>query len=209
MAGLNPSTYSDTIRVLNSFPGGSIINWSWPAQRPTLSGVWGYDALSYGNYDGGSPQVAVTPRQVNSINVFTEAFDYAISGELANFGVLNEFYLTNTSGNSLDKKLEIGFLLHPTATTIAFQSGGTSIGTYTDAGGISWSVVQNSTFVTFMRLDNSDVTVATIDKKAALLYLKGKGVITGSEWVNGCAIGIEPFQGVGRMQINKWVVTLN
>lgn len=140
---------------------------------------------------------------------FTEVINYSISGELANFNVLGEFYLTNTSGNNADKAFEIGHLLAPNATNISLQTNGTQIGTYVDAGGVSWSVAANGTFITFMRLDQSTVLSVTIDKRAVLLYLKSKSVIAGSEWVNGCALGAEPYQGIGGMQIYNWKVSLN
>lgn len=186
-----------------TFPDGTLIEWKWPFRRPKVAGVWGYLAVSYGNYDGGLPQVTVEPKQVKDIDSLSEDISWSASG-FTSYNLLNEFYLTRDAGKSDQKVIEIGLLLHPESRRNPFIEGARLVGRYADREGRSWQVVLNGTFCMF--IPDHDVSDGQIDLKAMLDFLVDKTVITGSEWFNGLAIGVEPVWGQGSTTIAIWKV---
>ena len=57
-----------------------------------------------------------------------------------------------------------------------------------------------------MFIPADDVLTGTIDCKAALDFLRAKGQLTGEEWFNGIAFGIEPVTGSGSLRVESWAV---
>jgi hypothetical protein len=60
-----------------------------------------------------------------------------------------------------------------------------------------------------MLASGDDVVIGSIDVKATLNFLMAKGVITGAEWFNGIALGVEPVSGSGELRLTKWAMTYN
>lgn len=205
---------SDSISVRSSaFPNGTTINWAWPSTP--CAGVCGYMEVTYGNYDSGVPQTPVTSRQAKNITTLTEEFNLSTAGDTTQFNVLDEFYLTSTQGDANTKVIEIGWFLNASASAVSYFNSVTQLGTYTDAYGRVWKVAQDPTggsagnYVMQMLANGSPLLVGAIDKKAALAFLTSQGKITGNEWFNGMAIGIEPVSGTGSMQVARWTVVYN
>ena len=90
-----------------------------------------------------------------------------------------------------------------------FIAGGTPIAVYRGARGEAWRIFRVGTFYTIAPLDNRDMPRGKLDVVLALRALKGAGIITGKEWFNGIAFGIEPTFSGGRTQftIRKLRVT--
>ncbi|WP_406858473.1 hypothetical protein ABEG18_12935 [Alsobacter sp. KACC 23698] len=203
--------FTDTITVDTvNFPNNTAIAMSWPA-TPAASGVYGYMAVSFGNYDGGAPSVAVTPVQVDALTTFSQSWNVTVGS--GDYGGLTEFYLTTTSGQDTFKTHEIGFFFHPSAAVISYFNSATLVGSHVN-GGVTWNCRQIADGVTgrdvmFMASGNVDVASCTLDIKSALAFLKTNSVITGSEWVNGAALGSEPRSGAGSMTINSLSYTLS
>lgn len=200
--------YADSITIRpTTFPNGTIIDTRWPESPPTKTGVWGYHALSYGNYDGGKPPRAVVPRQVKDIAALRETFDFSWSGS-ARFNLLNEFYLTSAAGRSDAKVVEIGFLLHAPASSVDFVNAGTFIGNFREANGRMWTINRTRNYITIMPVDAQDCLRDRINIKVVLDFLVRKKVLTGLEWFNGIAFGTEPTSGAGttRIAVNHWDV---
>ncbi len=202
--------YSDSIVVdVNAFPASTTtIKWNWPSRIPTSSGVWGYMFMFYGNYDGGEPFVRVTPRQVKNIETLRQDFSITHNSS-GSYNVLNEFYLTSEAGNPNAKVIEIGYFLHSAAENRPFFEQGLLIGTYRDATGVTWVARMNGTFCMLMTAGYNDVVSGSIDVGATLAFLKTKGIITGNEWFNGIALGVEPVRGSGELSITRWTVSYN
>ena len=200
--------YLDTITVRPStFPNGTLIETRWPTTTPVKSGVWGYHAVSFGNYDGGKTPKAVTPRRVKDIRKLEQAFAFAYSGS-TNFNLLSEFYLTSRAGNAAAKVIEIGYFLHTPPSSARYNRAATPLGAFTDSAGRGWMITQAKTYVMVTPTDARDIPRGRIDIRELLDLLVRKGVISGDEWFNGIAFGMEPTEGGGRtrLRIIHWRV---
>ena len=205
--------YLDTMSVDPAlFPAASQITWKWPGTAPTGAvGVWGNMALTFGDYDSTVQQLAIPARKVDAIAVLTSSFRWTYAASSGDgFDLLHEFYLTAAPGTASGGKLfEIGFFLHTPPTTVTFTGYNTQLGTCSE-NGRTWTVARsaNSTpFVTLVPAGNVDLLSGTIDVRAVLLCLKGKGVITGQEYFNGMDFGVEPLFGSGSVGVYSWSVT--
>ena len=200
--------FLDTITVYPAtFPDGTVIDSRWPLTKPEKSGVWGYHALSFGNYDGGHPPVLPRPQQVKDIHELSEEFEFSYEGS-GNFNLLNEFYLTSLPGDAAAKVIEIGIFLHVPESTVRFIRSGEQIGVFTDQDGQIWKITQAKGYVMIVADGNADVRRGRADLRQILAFLMAKNVITGEEWFNGLAFGMEPVEGAGRTQlrIEHWRV---
>ncbi len=56
---------------------------------------------------------------------------------------------------------------------------------------------------TVVEREMADVLSGTVDFKAALDFLLKKGKLTGEEWFNGVAFGVEPIRGSGSLELRK------
>ena len=205
---LHGRDYADTITIDPlTFPDGTLISTRWPLAKPKKAGVWGYHALSFGNYDGGLPPAAVKPREVRHIRRLRETFAFRYDGS-ASFNLLNEFYLTSRPGDAAAKVIEVGVLLHAPASSMAFVRAGNRIATFDDGAGRVWLITRTGSYVTIARQDGTDLPHGTIDLKPILALLVRFHVITGREWFNGIAFGTEPTDeaGVTRLHIDHWRV---
>ena len=205
--------YEDSIVYSpRALPDGTTFFYRWPASGCS-TGVCGYIAASYGNYDGASVPVPVRPRQISDVTTFRE--DYAVAHAGAGMaGLLNEFYLTRSAGDMSTKISEIGFFLHLTPEVVAFRASGDRLGSCTEPNGTIWSIVRNNGatiygYITLAAPDNSDRLARSIDIKAVLLCLVGLHAIPSSAWVNGLAMGVEPSRGAGSMTIQRWRVVFD
>lgn len=206
-----PDQYRNTLTFLpDEFPRNVRLDWRFPTGKvPNGIGVWGYLALSYGNYDGGPPQTPVKPCQVRNLGAFEMSFDWAFSGS-RHFGLLTELWLTRdprpTAGSSADALAEIGFLLH--TPDLAFHNSGRLVGRYSD-NGIAYTARSHGKYVTFAPV-GGPVMTGRLDWKAALDFLVERGIISGDEWINGVAFGVEPNKGggAGITYFKSWSVTL-
>ncbi|QIF03117.1 hypothetical protein [Roseimicrobium sp. ORNL1] len=190
----------------DSFPANVEFTWYWPLTAPKESGVYGYNAVSFGSYDGGVPQTPITPRQVKDIGALEVNYGFDAARPVGDFNVLAEFFLTKSVGG--DKVAEIGFFLRPAKSAVEFVNAGEQLGTYTDASGRVWKVaVQPAPHGPFyMFLPSAEVPAGSIDFKAALSFLQGKGKVSGEEWFNGLAFGIEPITGSGSVRVQSLTV---
>lgn len=209
-AGLKQGVdFADTI-VVNpgSFPADSTFTWHWPLTPPKESGVYGYNAVSFGSYDGGIPEKPIESRKVEDIKELSETFTFTMARPTGDFNVLTEFFLTEEKMGE-KKVAEIGFFLHASKSAIAFVEDGEQLGTFADAGGRKWKVAVQPAPAGpyFMFLPSDDVPDGTVDFKAALDFLSAKGKLTGMEWFNGLAFGVEPVTGSGSLHLERLAVT--
>ncbi len=201
--------YADEITVQpGTFPANVEFTWHWPLTPPKHTGVYGYNAVSYGSYYGGVPEVAIPTRQVKSIGTLTETFRFTTARPIGDFNLLTEFFLAGKSDGE-PKVAEIGFFLRTAKSATSFADAGEQLGTFTDASGRAWKVAKQPADhgPYYMFLPAGDVLVGTIDFKAALEFLRTKGSITGEEWFTGLAFGIEPIAGSGSVRVQSLSVT--
>lgn len=189
----------------DTFPHATGFGWSWPDSLPTATGVRGYNHIAYGNYDSGVPAVPIAPVQVKALRTFRQSFGWEYERDSGRFNLLTECFLTKTKGDAASKIFEVGFFLHAPAETVAFCKGCAHVDSFVDQDGRSWAVTKQGGAVPFlMFMPTADVMSDAIDMKAALAFLKSKGIITGEEWVNGVGFGVEPLAGSGSIDVQFW-----
>lgn len=200
--------FADEITVdPESFPANVEFTWHWPLTPAKEAGVYGYNAVSYGSYDGGVPASPIASRQIKDIAALSETFSFEMARPIGDFNVLTEFFLTKEKLGE-EKVTEIGFFLHASKSAVDFATDGEQIGSFTDATGRVWkvSVQPAPAGPYYMFLSAPDVLSGTLDFKAALDFLRAKGKLTGKEWFNGLAFGIEPVMGSGSVRLRNFSV---
>jgi hypothetical protein len=199
---------ADSIRIQPAaFPNKTRFKWRWPPFPPRSNvGVWGYNHIGYGFYDGGEPEVPVPPRRVNDIKALRQSTAWSGNFALGDSTVLTEFYLRSNPRDSEAKLIEIGWLLHMAPETSAFVRGGRQLGIYADPAGRRWRAALNQKYLTFSPADDRDVTTVDIDMLHALRWLQAKKLVKGDEWLTGLAIGVEPIKGIGSVELTRWTV---
>jgi hypothetical protein len=189
------------------------LTWRWPAaeRRSHKCGVFGYNYVGWGNYDGGAVRNRVAPRQVKSLKALAFSYEAQSSSNPEQFNGLGEFFLTRAPGAADQKTIEIGWFWNMPAFTRKWARTGRPLGRVIDSHRVRWTVFVNQsgsagTYVTFIPVDRR--TAGTFEGKAALDYLRRSGLVNGDWWINGAAIGVEPLGGSGEATIRKFKVTM-
>ena len=201
--------WADSIGVdTETFPNRTRIDWRWPPFSPGNGvGVWGYNHLGYGNYDGGESVKQVVPKRVRDIGELRSEYAWNGNFDYGDASLLLEFYLRSDPADSESKVIEIGWFLHVPDVTRQFVAGSKQIGTYIDPQGRKWRVAMEETFCTFSLVDGQDTRSGSVDMLHALGWLRTRGLVKGDEWLTGVALGAEPVSGVGHVEIERWKVT--
>lgn len=203
---------SDMLIYTATFPANTTINWSVvPDSR--WGGVSGYLTVSYGNYDGSAG--VITPKQAKNIVTLQPNVNWTFPSGNAS-GLLCECWLTTTShasGSLTDQVFEIGFLPRCSTASQTFAAGLTAVGTgsFTDINGVVWNVGNaggTPPYIVATRPSYVDF-VGALDFKSYFTFLTTSGVITGNEYFNGLAFGVEPYTGTGSLTINSFTTTYN
>lgn len=196
----------------SQFPNGLHNGWRVPTTPPS-SGVRGYPALIYGNYENSSPDVPITSRQVNAISQLRIDLDFDYAGGDQN-AVLLEAWLTDTpkpTGSiAANKVKEFGAFVLTTAGVISSFATQTARGTFTDPGGRLWTIAEatgsNPPFLMF-RVGLNEKATGTIYFKEMMNHCVTNGWLSGSAYFNGLGIGAEPYIGPGAVKYNTFGVT--
>jgi hypothetical protein len=191
-----------------TFPANTRITWRWPPfiTAGTGPGVWGYNWVGFGNYDGASPEVPVAPIRVRDVKAFRQSFRWSIDNGWGEANVLTEFYLHANATDVDAKRIEIGWFLHLPDETRRFFDGSRLIGTYVDPQGRRWTVRMADRFCMFALEKPGDLPSGDLDMLHALRWLQERKLVTGDEWLWGVAIGAEPVIGMGEMTLQAWRV---
>ena len=201
-----------TMRVFpTTFPAGTVFTWN-VAPDPNWGGVNGYLYTSYGNYDD-SPN-SITPLQVNNIAELTIDVGWTFSDD-GGSGLLAETWLTPTPtpSGSVPRQYEVGWF--PKLSTSGQRWVKTlppvGSGSFTDTNGIEWLIVES------LSATNEPYFIAyrpgyvefrgELEYHTYFAFLKDAGKITGDEWHNGNAFGVEPHTGAGSLTITKFAPT--
>lgn len=196
----------------DSMTSGIVMDWRWP-EIAAPSGVYNFNAISFGNYFNTVPETKIASTQINKIASLSETFDLSLGGETANYDVLTNMFLTTKAGDNSTNIYEVSIFLHTPQYTVDYVNWSKPVGTYTGSGH-TWKVAigEGGTAepsLLFMPTDTRDVLSGTIDLKGMLDYLVKQGVITGNEYFNGLGMGAEAHQGAGSLTINTFSVAYN
>jgi hypothetical protein len=197
------------------FPRGAELEWTVPVgPLPLPFGVWGYHHIDYGNYDASLQKESIEPRRVCEVTGLEVSFDVEWSGS-RRFNLLSEVWLTRTGSrtesNSTRALLEVGFLLY--SADRDFHNKGQPIGRGFSDGRRTYTVRRTGKYITFA--PDEDVASGDANFGAALKYLMTEGVISGSEFVNGVAFGVEPIRSdavsnrSGKLHVRDFHVNFN
>jgi hypothetical protein len=147
LVALLPSAAQQTKSSLNTevgtnFPDNTTAHWRWPPFAPRNGpGVWSYQAVMHGNYDGGETETPIPPRRVHDVQAYSQDFAWTIDEAHGQANVLTEFYLRSSPTDSESKLLEVGWLLHTPEHSRKYFEAARMVGTYTDPQGRNFSKV--------------------------------------------------------------------
>jgi hypothetical protein len=203
------TNYIDIATIFETCPNETVFEWYWPGTKPKNAGVYGYDAVSWGQYDGGTPETPITPRSLASLSAWSidYSLDYRSSGE---WNQLSETFLRDETGA---KRIEIGFVTHVPATTAAWIKADPQLGIFNDRFGRAWTAVRHVgptgtfAYVTLSPPDNANRASGALDFLGAARWLQAKGLVNGAWMAQGLAVGIEPISGSGALYMHRLVVT--
>lgn len=201
-----------TMRVVPAtFPRGTRFDWN-VTRDPDWGGVVGYLHVSWGNYDS-SPGV-ITPRQVKNISALSVAIDWTFTGDAAS-GLLSECWLTPTAtaSGAISKLHEVAFFPKVSSSAAAYLAGLPAVGggSFTDSNAVTWNVRQGVSgtgepYYIAHRPGYAEFRGA-LPYKDYLVFLTTAGKITGNEWVNGLAFGVEPYSGTASLTVSDFTPT--
>ncbi|MBJ7336724.1 hypothetical protein [Mycolicibacterium sp.] len=197
----------------SEFPNNTKIRWD-VTPDPDGLGVNGYLQLAYGNYDDNAFAIPGGPKQIKNITAMAIDADWVYAGDPA--GMLSETWLTSTShalgGNSAGSLAEVGFASKVPASDLDWVNGLPTVGTFSDSKGVTWTVKvkesnqQGSPYYYAYR-DGLVDHHGTLDFKSYFTFLVGAGKLTGNEYFNGVAYGVEPSSGAASLTITRFTPT--
>jgi hypothetical protein len=200
-----------SMRVIpGSFPRGTTFSWD-VTPDVDWNGVNGYLHVAWGNYDD-SPGV-ITSRQVKNITALDLGIDWSYSGDPSS-GLLSECWLTPTPtpSGAPDRQYEVAFFPRVSSAGASYLASLPSVGggSFTDSNGNSWNVregVSGTGQPYYIAYRPSYVEFrGTLPYKDYFTFLTDAGKITGSEWFNGLAFGVEPSSGSASLTISDLTV---
>ena len=198
--------YSSTITLdPTTFPNGVEFNWSFPS--PSVPNfVYAYPDIKYGDGAPGGPAAT----QVADFTALNANYSVAISGDMSDFSVAFDLYLTSAPGNDSTTTDELMVQVHNHGAQQAgnqpytLSGGGLSNATISvnpnwDAGG-TWIPAG----WTFINIQNSvDALTGTLNLGNIIKDLIWDGVLTGQEYINDIQLGSEIIGGSGSLTVNN------
>ena len=199
-------TQSLTMENPNSPNIGTTITWNWP-NTPAGFNVYSYPGVYYGDYTGfNAPANDVTAEQINSIKTLTLSQNVSFSGNTDQYDGMYDGYTTSTpNGDASTVQHEVEVYIHSPG-YVQDWIGTLPQHQFTDSQGMQWTIATQGNIVIFAPSDFHDLTNNTIDLKGLLQAAVADGVMSGSEYFNGIALGNEPREGSGSMTINSFSV---
>ena len=193
----------------STFPAGSRIAWAWP-EAAAHAQVRGFLAIDYGNYYNTVPEAPIRSGPVADIKSLACTHDLSVAGATSGFNVIINLFLTATPDPD-SILFEIEVFLHTPAYAEAYMRTVESLGTFGSASGVAWTVSRDPSAAhgpdfLFRPADQRDLLAGSVDLREMLGWLAGRGAITGREFFNGLALGVEPQQRDGAMTINAFAV---
>ena len=119
-----------------------------------------------------------------------------------------DLFLTSLPSGDSPHAFEVEVFLHTPASASQYAQRSRSVGSYLGPDGMRWRVAVDEAAhdILFVPAYASDLLTGSIDLGAKLRWLAKEGVITGKEYFNGLAVGVEPRAGSGAAIIKSlWV----
>lgn len=218
MWGLNRPNTSlqssvDMLVSSSDFPNDTTLHWDVTPDPHFQGQVNGYLMLAYGNYNENAFPLPGGPRQVKNIAAMTIGADWVYEGDPAT-GLLSETFLTSTghaSGNNAQNSVaEVGFASKVSAGDVEWAHSLPTVGTFADPDGVTWTVKvridpPSAPFYYAYREGPVDHE-GMLDFKSYFTFLVGAGKLTGDEYFNGVAYGVEPVSGAASLTINRFTL---
>jgi predicted secreted protein len=209
------TNFTETITCYaDSFPNYTSISWNWPNTIPT-NNTYSYPNIAYGQVGTGiaagasAPVTNITPSTINNITTLSLIHNVSLAGTTTEFDVHYFGTLTQTPG-ATD---QVQFDLHVHAPQYV-RDALTALSTkysFTDSQSTVWYIINNPAptphKIVFIRQDMGDLLNYTVDLKTLFLQAKANGLITGSEYFNGLALGVEPRTVSGTLSITSLSVS--
>jgi hypothetical protein len=193
-----------------TFPDGTILTWD-VTPDPDWGGINGYLHVSYGNYDY-SPGL-IPSRQVKAVQALAVTIGWTFEGDPSS-GLLAECWLTSKStpsGPVETKTHEVAFLPKLSPASGTWAQSLPLVGAFTDRYGVKWNVGQAQSasggvpYYAAYRTDRADFR-GTLRFDDLFAFLTAAKKLTGSEWFNGLAFGVEPQSGAGALTVDRFAV---
>lgn len=196
--------------VLDSgrFPAQTSIVSRAPDVSPNVHGcgVYAYNHIAFGNYNGGIPKTAVAPVQISSIRRLTASFSLHHQGQ-GEYNVLQEFFLRSSISPPGRQVAELGFFQHASASAITFAKSGKRYADYRDSEGRVWHVYRKVRYFMFFPA-KGDLSSGRMDMHHVLEEMVRRRLLKGTEWFTGMAIGVEPVTGQSSLTVRQWDIFL-
>lgn len=190
-----------------AFPDNTTFGWD-VTPSASWGGVNGYLHIGYGNYDDSVPN-AITSRQVSSITELSVEIGWTFEGDEAS-GLLSECWLSPVAApsGSFEKLHEVAFFPKVSTTAQAWLATLPAVGagSFTDSNGVLWNVREEGIYRVAYRPGYAEFQ-GVLPFSDYFDFLIGAGEITGSEWFNGVAFGVEPHSGAGSLTVDTFDVT--
>lgn len=190
------------------FPAGT--RFAWNIDPTNYAGlVNGYFFTAYGNYDD-SPG-SITPRQVKNITTLSATIGWTLTGDPSG-GLLSELWLSPAAAATgpVSKTYEVAFMPYLGSEVSAWVAGLSAVGSgsFVDGNGVTWNVAHTGGgqdyFVAYRPGYASFQGVLPF--RDYLTFLQASGMITGNEWINGLAFGVEPRRGAATLTVDQFSV---
>lgn len=207
--------FTNQMSIREVVPGKAYFEWTLPEEDPVAAGVYGYNHIAIGNYDGNWSEEEITPRQLYTITDLTINSTVSITDEHSS--ALDEFWLTEegheNDGTSVGSLAEIGLIRLFQTHALSFFESGATVGTYVDEG-VTYEVkdcgvnAQGSKYYLCGRLDRGEIQGPFKWHKYFEL-LMNEGLPVGDGYINGIAMGVEPRYGNGtaNVRVNSYTYT--
>lgn len=200
---------TSSMRVYPSFPAGTVFNWDVSQRDPDWTGVVGFLHMSHGNFDDSAG--GFTPVRASATAGLTLTAQWSQTGDTSS-GLLAECWLTTAAhptGPMEDKTHEVAFMPRVPAHAASWLATLPVVGSgFTDTNGAEWLVREAVSgagafpYLIAYRPGYADRQGA-LPFGDLLAYLISQGKITGQEWVNGLAFGVEPYAGAGSLTVSS------
>lgn len=215
------------IMSINSdiFPANTTTEWTWPNDGAFAGGQpYGFALLAYGLQFGGdafgtSPPVGTplpTPTQLTAFTALTATFSARCGGDLTidngSFNLFFELWPSTAAGaGGHHVTHEVSVFLHSQTDGYAFWgpggSGGFTNFTYNSPTYNATVVADNVTFnpprIMVFPFNNTDYLTGSIDFKDLLAFIVSKGLLDGTNYLNGIELGVEPGANSGYSKISR------
>lgn len=197
----------------SEFPNDTTLRWD-VSPDPRWRGVNGYLMLAYGNYSDNAFAIPGGPKSINNVTAMTIDADWVYEGDPST-SMLSETLLTRTEhalgDNASGSLAEVGFASKVSASTKNWANGLPTVGTFTDPDGVAWTVkertdLQGASYYWAYREGPVDHH-GKLYFKSYFTFLVGVGKLTGDEFFNGVAYGVEPVDGAASLTINRFTAT--